>query len=522
MSWGELHFKLLESLAPPSILVDAEHDILHLSPSAGRLSCSSPAASRAATCCKAVHPSLRVELRAALYQAAQTRSSTQVEVGPVELEGRAMSKCRSVSRRPTKSAKTCSWSCSDARRTGSGRPGRVGHGPARCRPTRWRASSTANWSALKAHLRDTVEQYEASTEELKASNEELQAMNEELRSATEELETSREELQSINEELTTVNQELKSKVDELAHANSDIHNLMDATEIATVFLDRELRISRYTPSAVHAVEFDPHRCGPDAGGSRAAVRLSAAQHRRATGARSNWCRSNAKWVFRDGKWFLSRLLPYRTMETTISRVSWCSFIDITRAETDRQKHFAAARSACDMVVENAREYAIFSTDLERRVTIWNSGAQRLLGYEAQRGAGAARPTSSSPTKTGRPARPSRKWRRRWPRAGPSDDRMHQRKDGSRFWASGALMLMRDAQGQAVGFVKILRDQTAARETQQALERSQAELLRALAENETRAPGIAGRRHRQGPFPGGAVARAAQSAGLDRQRRRRCC
>jgi two-component system CheB/CheR fusion protein len=64
-----------------------------------------------------------------------------------------------------------------------------------------------------------------------------------------------------------------------------------------------------------------------------------------------------------------------------------------------------------------------------------------------------------------------------------DDRMHQRKDGSRFWASGALMLMRDAQGQAVGFVKILRDQTDERENQQALERSRAELLRVLEENE---------------------------------------
>ena len=85
-----------------------------------------------------------------------------------------------------------------------------------------RASSNARSSELKAHLRDTVEQYEGSTEELKASNEELQAMNEELRSATEELETSREELQSINEELTTVNAELKSKVDELAHANADL------------------------------------------------------------------------------------------------------------------------------------------------------------------------------------------------------------------------------------------------------------------------------------------------------------
>ena len=110
-------------------------------------------------------------------------------------------------------------------------------------------------------LRATVEQYETSTEELKASNEELQAMNEELRSATEELETSREELQSINEELTTVNHELKSKVDELGHANSDLHNLMGATAIATVFLDRELRITRYTPSAVPLFNLIPTDVG---------------------------------------------------------------------------------------------------------------------------------------------------------------------------------------------------------------------------------------------------------------------
>ena len=110
-----------------------------------------------------------------------------------------------------------------------------------------------------------MEQYEASTEELKASNEELQAMNEELRSATEELETSREELQSINEELTTVNQELKVKVDELSQANSDLQNLMDATAIATIFLDRELRITRYTPARGGAVQPDPDRPRPAAG-----------------------------------------------------------------------------------------------------------------------------------------------------------------------------------------------------------------------------------------------------------------
>ena len=114
---------------------------------------------------------------------------------------------------------------------------------------------------LKWHLRDATEQGTITAQELKASNEELQAMNEELRSATEELETSREELQSINEELTTVNHELKNKVDELGHSNSDMQNLMDATAIATVFLDREMRITRYTPSAVALFNLIPTDVG---------------------------------------------------------------------------------------------------------------------------------------------------------------------------------------------------------------------------------------------------------------------
>ena len=82
-----------------------------------------------------------------------------------------------------------------------------------------------------------------------------------LRSAGEELVTSREELQSVNEELQTVNQELKSRVEELSHTNSDLQNLMAATDIATVFLDRELRIKRYTPSAVVLFNFIPSDLG---------------------------------------------------------------------------------------------------------------------------------------------------------------------------------------------------------------------------------------------------------------------
>ena len=115
-----------------------------------------------------------------------------------------------------------------------------------------------------------------------------------------------------------------------------------------------------------------------------------------------------------------------------------------------------------MILENSREFAIFSTDLDRRITVWNVGAQALLGYtedevrgqpadiiftEEDRAAGVPQGESSQALEHGRVA----------------DDRYHQRKDGSRFWASGAMMLMRDAQGQARGFVKILRDQTAERQ-----------------------------------------------------------
>ena len=192
--------------------------------------------------------------------------------------------------------------------------------PRRATPIRSPQHLERELERLKAHLRDTVEQYEASTEELKASNEELQAMNEELRSATEELETSREELQSINEELTTVNQELKSKVDELAHANSDLQNLMDATAIATVFLDRDLRITRYTPSAVTLFNLIPADVGRPLADLQAPARLPGARRRRRARAARRLVPVERE-VTDCGAWYLARLLPYRTLDDRSP--AWC-------------------------------------------------------------------------------------------------------------------------------------------------------------------------------------------------------
>jgi two-component system CheB/CheR fusion protein len=106
---------------------------------------------------------------------------------------------------------------------------------------------------LEEELWHTRENLEATINELATSNEELQSTNEELQSTNEELETSKEELQSLNEEAATVNAELQSRIDELSTTNDDMKNLLDSTQIATIFLDLELGVRRFTPKAVEII-----------------------------------------------------------------------------------------------------------------------------------------------------------------------------------------------------------------------------------------------------------------------------
>ncbi len=135
-----------------------------------------------------------------------------------------------------------------------------------------------------------------------------------------------------------------------------------------------------------------------------------------------------------------------------------------------------------LVIENAVEYAIFSTDLDRRITTWNSGAERILGYSENEAVGQLADMIFTPEDRAAGA-PLSETRTALATGGALDDRLHQRKDGSRFWASGALMPMHDGADAVVGFVKILRDQSDQRASQQALEQSRADLLTALRENE---------------------------------------
>jgi len=226
---------------------------------------------------------------------------------------------------------------------------------------------------VKQHWRDIVEEHEASTEELKASNEELHAMNEELRSATEELETSREELQSINEELTTVNLELKGNVDELAHANSDLRNLMGATAIATVFLDRQLHIMRFTPPAVELFSLIATDIGRP---------LAHLQHRLeypelladASKVLEHLIPIEREVTESGGRFFLARLLPYRTNEDRIAGVV-LTFVDVTELQVAQEAVRQAQRELEQRVHERTGELDAVNSALRTEVTMHRQAQQ---------------------------------------------------------------------------------------------------------------------------------------------------
>ncbi|MGB3543849.1 PAS domain-containing protein, partial [Rubrivirga sp.] len=181
-------------------------------------------------------------------------------------------------------------------------------------------------------LQVSVEEFETSREELRAQNEELQSINEELRSTAEELETSKEEAQSMSEELRTVNDELKHKVDETARAKGDLENLVVSTEIATLFLDRQLRIQRFTPRVrdlFHVLASDVGRPLGDLaqkfGGSRLVEDAEAVLDRLEVKER--------EVESEDGRWYLVHTRPYRSTEDRIDGVV-VTFVDITRRQRD--------------------------------------------------------------------------------------------------------------------------------------------------------------------------------------------
>jgi two-component system CheB/CheR fusion protein len=160
---------------------------------------------------------------------------------------------------------------------------------------------------------------QTSQEELKSTNEELQSTNEELQSTNEELTTSKEEMQSLNEELQTVNHELQAKVDELSRSNNDMKNLLNSTDIATLFLDGELKVRRFTTPTARIIKLIPG----DAGRPITDIASDLNYNDLADDAREvlrTLMFKEKQASTKDGRWFVVRIMPYRTLENVIDGV----------------------------------------------------------------------------------------------------------------------------------------------------------------------------------------------------------
>ena len=224
-------------------------------------------------------------------------------------------------------------------------------------------------------LQTTIEELETSNEELKSTNEELQSTNEELQSTNEELETSKEELQSLNEESTTVNTELQARIDELTRANDDMRNLLDSTEIATVFLDMDLQISRFTPRATRIIPLEAADVGRPIG-HFASVLIDADLARYGQQVLEDLVMREIEVESKDGCTYVMRVRPYRTVANVIDGVV-ITFEDVTvRKKAER----ASLESEEQLrVVTDALPLLIAYVDKDQRYRFNNSGYEQWFG-----------------------------------------------------------------------------------------------------------------------------------------------
>jgi len=236
---------------------------------------------------------------------------------------------------------------------------------------------------LDHELQFTRENLQAAVEELETSNEELQATNEELLASNEELQSTNEELQSVNEELYTVNAEYQGKITELTILNNDLDNLFNSTQIATLFLDENLDIRRFTPilqSIFHIMEHDVGR--PYSHLSHRIVDIH-------LGELINTVVLNHKTIVKDvqttaGNWYLLRITPYAISDNMYAGVI-LSFIDIDQLKKTQLELQLRGQEETQRLATMVRysHDAISLQTMDGQILTWNRGAEELYGWSEQ-------------------------------------------------------------------------------------------------------------------------------------------
>ncbi|MDO8318548.1 chemotaxis protein CheB [Rhodoferax sp.] len=378
---------LLQQVSAVAALVNGNGDILYLHGRTGMYLEPAPGAAGINNILKMAREGLRRDLTVALHKAASGRSTVRALGVHVRTNGHFtlvnLSVCPVVGG-PDGALESPLFlvmldKAADSKAVASKTPPTLATPPSGLEANAQIAELNEELQAKEEYLRATNEELETTNEELKSSNEEMQSVNEELQSTNEELETSKEEMQSINEELSTVNTELQTKVVDLSRANNDMNNLLAGTGIATIFVDHNLRIMRFTPAAsgiINLILSDvgrpvAHIVNNLVGYTTLLLDVQAVLR--------TLVPKEAEVATNDGKSYTLRILPYRTLDNVIEGavITFVEVTDVKRTRDALKKVNALLRLA--VVVRDSHD-AITVQALSGQTIAWNPGAERLYGW----------------------------------------------------------------------------------------------------------------------------------------------
>lgn len=470
---AELHRQALEAHAPPSLIVDADANIVHVSETANRY-LQFPSGSPSPNLYRAALPELRRELRMALYRALEKNEATISTPLPVKIQGSRYL----VQLYITPTSRQQAPPLALVMFAEAGPPEsetRPAQGPASGEVDPRLRQMEEELETTKTQLQSTIEISETQQEELKSANEELQSINEEYKSTLEELETSKEELQSINEELTTVNHELQERLQDLSRTNNNLQNLMAATDVGILFVDFQLAIEFYTPPLTQLFNITPI----DQGRPLAHVthRLGDAHILRDTQQVVETLVPMEREVQRDdGRYYLMRLTPYHTTGNRTDGVV-LTFIDITPLKRVEQQIRDSAEQFHALV--DASTQIVWTTDAAGAV-IEDSPSWRVFtgqSYDEGKGWGwldAVHPEDRAFAGT--------TWRQSVTAGMPVETEFRLRHaSGEWRWTAVRAVPLRDADGSIRGWVGMNIDITQQKQAEESLRTLNTTLAQRVAE-----------------------------------------
>ncbi len=330
-------WQLLEHFAPAAVLVRSTGQIVRFYGALERYM-KLPRGEATLDVLTLARDALKPTLRAGLYEA--VRHKRQAVLEALDIKSGRRSTLLRITVKPVKAPKTVERLWLIIFEEVSPAPARAGARPTARHESELVRRLESELRATKKEQQHLIEQLESGNEELKASNEEVLSMNEELQSTNEELTTSKEELQSMNEELTTLNAQLQDKVLELTAVNDDLANLLASTDIATVFLDTELRIKRFTTAASRVLNLQSADSGRPLN-HLATNLIDVDLSREARTVLDSLTPIEKEVASRDDRQYFLRALPYRTQERQIHGVV-LTLVDVSMLK-QAEKELRAAR-----------------------------------------------------------------------------------------------------------------------------------------------------------------------------------